>query len=72
MRIQESMDLYEKLQILTDAAKYDVACTSSGADRERGRYRDGKLRESWNLPQLFGGWPMHFPFEDSFYQRMYL
>lgn len=34
MRIQESMDLYEKLQILTDAAKYDVACTSSGADRK--------------------------------------
>ena len=33
MRIQESMDRYEKLQILTDAAKYDVACTSSGADR---------------------------------------
>ena len=32
MRIQETMDLYDKLQILTDAAKYDVACTSSGAD----------------------------------------
>ena len=25
------MDLYEKLRILTDSAKYDVACTSSGA-----------------------------------------
>lgn len=34
MRIQESMDLYDKLQILTDAAKYDVACTSSGTDRK--------------------------------------
>src|SRR5699024_7454589 len=33
MWLQESMDLYEKLEILTDAAKYDVACTSSGADR---------------------------------------
>ena len=30
------MDMFEKLKILTDAAKYDVACTSSGADR-RGR-----------------------------------
>ncbi len=30
------VDLFEKLKILTDAAKYDVACTSSGADR-RGR-----------------------------------
>ena len=27
------MDLLEKLEILTDAAKYDVACTSSGVDR---------------------------------------
>ncbi len=27
------MDLLEKLEILTDAAKYDVACTSSGTDR---------------------------------------
>ena len=24
----------EKLQILADAAKYDVACTSSGVDRK--------------------------------------
>ena len=28
MRIQESMSMYEKLNILSDAAKYDVACTS--------------------------------------------
>ena len=27
------MELLEKLEILTDAAKYDVACTSSGSDR---------------------------------------
>jgi len=27
------MELSEKLQILSDAAKYDVACTSSGVDR---------------------------------------
>lgn len=27
------MDLFEKLKILTDSAKYDVACTSSGVDR---------------------------------------
>lgn len=32
--IQEQMSLYEKLQILSDAAKYDVACTSSGVDRQ--------------------------------------
>ncbi|MEG0943461.1 MAG: putative DNA modification/repair radical SAM protein [Angelakisella sp.] len=27
------MDIYDKLTILSDAAKYDVACTSSGVDR---------------------------------------
>lgn len=33
MRIQQNMSLFEKLTILSDAAKYDVACTSSGVDR---------------------------------------
>ena len=28
------MDVMEKLQILSDAAKYDVACTSSGSERK--------------------------------------
>lgn len=30
----KKMSLQEKLNILTDAAKYDVACTSSGVDRK--------------------------------------
>lgn len=38
MKIQQNMSLMQKLSILTAAAKYDVACTSSGVDR-RG---DGK------------------------------
>lgn len=33
-RIVEGMSLYEKLNILSDAAKYDVSCTSSGVDRQ--------------------------------------
>ena len=33
MLIQEQMGLSEKLAILSDAAKYDVSCTSSGVDR---------------------------------------
>ncbi|NLL77079.1 MAG: putative DNA modification/repair radical SAM protein [Clostridiales bacterium] len=37
-KVMEDMSIMEKLGILTDAAKYDVACTSSGVDR-RG---DGK------------------------------
>ncbi len=33
MRIAEQTSIFEKLNILADAAKYDVACTSSGVDR---------------------------------------
>ena len=33
-KIQTEMSLYDKLSILSDAAKYDVACTSSGVDRK--------------------------------------
>lgn len=33
MNIQQNMSIMEKLAILTDAAKYDVACTSSGVER---------------------------------------
>ena len=33
---QGKMSVMDKLSILTDAAKYDLACTSSGVDR-RGR-----------------------------------
>ena len=34
MLIQENLSIEEKLRILTDAAKYDVACTSSGVERK--------------------------------------
>ena len=36
MQIEQNLTIQQKLQILSDAAKYDVACTSSGIDR-RGR-----------------------------------
>ena len=39
-----TMDLFDKLRILADSAKYDVACTSSGVDRsssEGGGFRIG-------------------------------
>lgn len=35
---KEKLNMYDKLKILTDAAKYDVACTSSGVTRDN----DGK------------------------------
>ena len=34
MQICEEMSTIEKLHILSDAAKYDVACTSSGSERQ--------------------------------------
>ena len=34
MELQKELSLQEKLHILADAAKYDVACTSSGVDRK--------------------------------------
>ncbi|RKD28921.1 putative DNA modification/repair radical SAM protein [Lacrimispora algidixylanolytica] len=34
MLIQEELSVQKKLEILSDAAKYDVACTSSGVDRK--------------------------------------
>ncbi len=34
MVIQENMSIQKKLEVLSDAAKYDVACTSSGVDRK--------------------------------------
>lgn len=34
MLLQENLTIQQKLEILTDAAKYDVACTSSGVDRK--------------------------------------
>lgn len=33
-KVSEDMSIMEKLGILTDAAKYDVACTSSGVERK--------------------------------------
>lgn len=43
MIIQENLTIQEKLKILTDAAKYDVACTSSGVQR---RGKKGHLGNS--------------------------
>ena len=40
--IQEKESIYEKLQILSDAAKYDVACTSSGVDRK-------EMERAWEI-----------------------
>lgn len=44
--IEKDMELYEKLNILSDAAKYDVACTSSGVNRRGDGTGIGNCKES--------------------------
>ena len=46
MYIQETITMYEKLNILTDAAKYDVACTSSGTERHNDGTGMGNCQQS--------------------------
>ena len=61
-RILSEMSLEEKLNILSDAAKYDVSCTSSG------RHRDGELPKRRDLSQFFGRWKMYFSAQDPVYK----
>ena len=67
MIFAEHASLEEKLRILSDAAKYDVACTSSGVSRKG---KDGQREHQCggNLSQLLSGWEMHFFVEDFIYQ----
>lgn len=46
MLIQENLLVEDKLKILTDAAKYDVACTSSGVERKGKRGSMGNTSEA--------------------------
>ena len=71
MQIPKQMTVMEKLQILSDAAKYDVACTSSGVDRKGNGHGMGNCIAR-HLSYIFGGRKMRFPVKDPFYQRMYL
>lgn len=48
------MDVFEKLKILTDAAKYDAACTSSGANRKANRGGIGSA-EACGICHSFAG-----------------
>lgn len=53
-------EIMDKLTILSDAAKYDVACTSSGTDRGG----DGKNlgnAAAWYMSYFYRRWQMYFP-----------
>lgn len=68
MNIQQNMSLMEKLSILTAAAKYDVACTSSGVDRRGNGTRHGELSRLRNLSLILCGWALYFSAQDPLYQ----
>ena len=47
IKISETMSVMDKLGILSDAAKYDVACTSSGVDRQGSKGGIGNARNNF-------------------------
>ncbi len=56
MLIQEQMELQRKLEILSDAAKYDVSCTSSGVEKgRRGCWGTRCRQDSATVLRLTGG-----------------
>ena len=60
------MDVLEKLTILTDAAKYDAACTSSvEPEGQGGVYRQYHLLYRRVLPLLLRRRAMRDPFEGA-------
>ena len=69
MLIQENLSIEQKLRILTDAAKYDVACTSSGVDR-KGR-ADG-MGSATDIGICHSFAAAYLPSEDSAHQPVYL
>lgn len=55
----------EKLQILADAAKYDVACTSSGSSRRGKKGELGNTEACGICHQFCSGRKMYFFIKDS-------
>ena len=60
MVIHEGMSIQRKLEILSDAAKYDVACTSSGVDRKGNKSGIGNSL-ACGICHTFSADGMHFP-----------
>lgn len=52
MLIKSALDSFQKLSILTQGARYDVSCASSGVDR---KFKKGKIGNT-NLPGLCHSW----------------
>ncbi len=50
MIIKDNLSIMEKLEILSDAAKYDVSCSSSGVERNNNKKGIGNSRGMWHMP----------------------
>ena len=66
--IQKEKTLYEKLSILSDAAKYDVACTSSGTQRRGDGTGIGNCEKAGICHQFYAGRTVRLPLKDPVYQ----
>ena len=71
MLIQENLSIEEKLSILSDAAKYDAACTSSGVGRKG---KEGFLGNSRvdGICTVCLGWALYLPAENFIYEPVHL
>lgn len=59
MELRQGLSIQEKLRILADAAKYDVACTSSGVDRKGMKGSLGNSKACGICHSFSAGWQMY-------------
>ena len=55
-----SKSIEEKLRILSDAAKYDVSCSSSGSSRKNTNNGLGNAAINRYMPFVVSRWKMYF------------
>lgn len=66
------MDTMEKLRILSDAAKYDAACTSSGVNRAGVKGQLGSAAACGICHSFASDGPVHLPFKGANDEHMCL
>lgn len=64
------LSLMDKLNILTDSAKYDVACTSSGSERKGSGRGMGNTIAGGDLSQFCRRRKVYFASENTIYKLL--
>lgn len=72
MLIQENLSIEEKLSILSDAAKYDAACTSSGVGRKGKEGFLGNSRVDGICHSFASDGLLYLPAENFIYEPVHL